>query len=83
MALSGHDEICGDELGALVQQLEKGVLSVGGRLAEEDRASGVLDVFTCASNRLPVRLHRELLEIRREAVEILIKSAMLVLCKKK
>jgi hypothetical protein len=33
---SGEDEICGNELGALVQQLVEGVLGIGGRLAKED-----------------------------------------------
>jgi hypothetical protein len=36
--LGGEDEVGGDQLGALVDELEEGVLSVGARLAEEDGA---------------------------------------------
>lgn len=57
VALCGQDEIGRDELGALVQQLEEGVLCVGGWLAEEDWASGVVDVFAVAGNGLTVGLH--------------------------
>lgn len=73
--LGGHDEVRGDELGALVQQLEEAVLGVGGRLAEQDRARRVLDVLARASDGLAVALHRELLQVRREAVQVLVERS--------
>lgn len=36
--LGGQDEVRGDELGALVHELEEGVLRVGAGLAKENRA---------------------------------------------
>jgi hypothetical protein len=36
--LSSQDEVGGDELGALVDKLEEGVLGVGARLTEQDGA---------------------------------------------
>jgi hypothetical protein len=38
VGLGGQDEVGGDQLGALVDQLEEGVLGVGARLAEQDSA---------------------------------------------
>jgi hypothetical protein len=73
---SGKNEVCGDELGALVQQLVEGVLGVGGRLAKEDGASSVLDEGVAgAGNGLPVGFHGELLQVGGEAVEVLVESA--------
>lgn len=72
--LGSHDEVGGDELGALVQQLEEAVLGIGGRLTEKDGASGVLDVFTGASDGLAVALHGELLQVGRETVEVLVEG---------
>jgi hypothetical protein len=36
--LGSEDEVGGDQLGALVDKLEEGVLSVGARLSEKDGA---------------------------------------------
>lgn len=36
--LGSQNEVGGDQLGALVDKLEEGVLSVGARLAKQDRA---------------------------------------------
>lgn len=74
VALGSHDEISGDELGALVEQLVEGVLGIGSRLTEQNRASGVLDVVATACDGLSVRLHRQLLEISGEPVEILVET---------
>lgn len=70
--LGGHDEIRRDELGALVEQLEEAVLGVGGGLTEQDWPGGVLDVFTGARDGLPVALHRKLLEVCGETVQVLV-----------
>jgi hypothetical protein len=74
VALSGQDEVGGDELGALVEQLVEGVLSVGRWLTEEDGSGGVLDVISTASDGLSIRLHGQLLEVSREPVEVLIEA---------
>ena len=74
VGLGGHDEVGGDKLGALVHKLEEGVLSVGGGLAEEDGAGGVLDVVARASDGFAVRLHGELLEVGGEAVHVLVEA---------
>ena len=74
VALCRQDEVGRDQLGALVEQLVEGVLGVGGGLAEEDGAGGVLDVVAAAGDGLSVRLHRQLLEVGREAVEVLVEA---------
>lgn len=73
--LGGEDEVGGDQLGALVDELEEGVLGVGARLAEEDRTGGVLGRGTVRGDGLAVGLHRELLEVGREAVEVLVEGS--------
>lgn len=72
--LRGQDEVGRNELRALVEQLVEGVLGVGGRFSEEDRTSGVFDGLTITSNALSVRLHRQLLEVGWETVEVLVES---------
>lgn len=72
--LGGHDEVGGDELGTLVQQLEEAVLGVGGGLTEEDGAGGVLDILAGAGDGLAVTLHGELLQVGRETVQVLVEG---------
>jgi hypothetical protein len=77
VGFGGEDEISGDELGALVEELVEGVLGVGGGFTEEDGASGVLDEVVCgAGDCLAVGFHGELLEVGGEAVEVLVKSVV-------
>lgn len=57
VALSSQDEIGGNELGALVEQLVERVLGIGCRLAEQDWSGGVLDVVAATGDGLAVRLH--------------------------
>ena len=73
----GEDEVRGDELGALVQQLVEGVLGVGGGLAEQDGARGVLNEgVTGAGDGFTVGFHRQLLQVGGETVEILVESEL-------
>ena len=72
VALGGKDEVGGDELGALVKELVEGVLGVGSRLTEQNGTGSVLDVVTAAGYGLAVRLHRQLLEVSREPVHVLV-----------
>lgn len=78
MRFSSKDEVSRDELGALVQELVERVLGVGGWLAKEDRAGGVLDELVGgAGNGFAVRFHGELLEVGRESVKVLVESGPL------
>ena len=52
VGLGGQDEVGGDKLRALVDQLEKGVLRVGAWLAEEDRACGLVLVSVTSTGHL-------------------------------
>jgi hypothetical protein len=89
--LGGQDEVGGDQLGALVDELEEGVLSIRARLAKQNRTCSfsmrfeeaasdekltrsVLDRGAVRGNRLSVGLHRQLLQVGRETVEVLIES---------
>ncbi len=55
------DEVGGDQLGSLVDQLVEGVLAVGAGLAPEDLAGLELHAATVEADRLPVGFHRQLL----------------------
>ena len=68
----GHgDEVRGDELGALVNELVEGVLAVGARLAPEDLAGLGGHGAAVPAHGLAVGLHGELLEVGGEAVQVL------------
>src|SRR5262245_41302052 len=66
------NEVARNEAGALVDQLIEGVLAVGSGLTPVDRTG--LAVHGRAGERhvLAVALHRQLLEIGREALQILV-----------
>jgi hypothetical protein len=70
--LNGQDEVGGDELGALVEELEEGVLGVGTGLTEEDGAGSVLHIISTAGDSLAVGFHGELLKVGGEAVHVLV-----------
>lgn len=78
VGLDSHDEVGGDELGALVKELEEGVLGVGAGLAEEDRASGVLHIVSAAGDSLAVGFHGELLKVGGEAVHVLVVAGLCI-----
>ena len=57
------------------------MLGVGGGLAEEDRAGGVLDKLVgAAGDGLTVGLHGELLQVGREAVKVLVEAVDVSIC---
>jgi hypothetical protein len=80
VALGSQDEVGGNELGALVEELIEGVLGVGGWLTEQDGAGCVLDVVAAAGDGLAVRLHRQLLEVGREPMHVLVEAETLLDC---
>ena len=55
-----------------MDELVEAVLAVRARLAPEDRARLVVHRRTVGGDRLSVRLHRQLLEIRGEALQVLV-----------
>ena len=71
VGLREPDEVARDQLRALVDQLVVGVLPVRARLAPDDRAGLPLDPVAVAVDRLPVALHLQLLEVRRQVGEVL------------
>src|SRR5262245_37515809 len=70
--LTKSDEITWDESSSLVDQLVKGMLPVGSRLAPIDGTGIVVDFFTIESHMLAVAFHGQLLQISRKALEILL-----------
>ncbi|EPE06598.1 hypothetical protein F503_02726 [Ophiostoma piceae UAMH 11346] len=71
----GQNEVSGDQLRALVDELEEGVLGVGAGLAEQNGARGVLGRGAVRRHRLAVGLHGQLLQVGREAVQVLVKRS--------
>ena len=70
--LAEADQVDRDQLRALVDQLVEAVLAVRARLAPEDGAGLVVDSAAVERHVLAVRLHRELLEVGGEALEVLL-----------
>src|SRR3990172_2438008 len=70
--LRERDEIAGDEARPLMDQLVEGVLAVGPRLAPGDGSGRVVDPGPVERHVLAVALHRGLLQIRREALQVLL-----------
>ena len=50
-----------------MNELVEGVLAVSARFAPDDGAGGIVDELALPVNVLAVRLHVELLQVRREA----------------
>lgn len=69
--LDGSEEITGDELGALVDELVEGMLAVGARLTPDDGASRCLYLLARPRDILAVRFHITLLEVGGETVHVL------------
>ena len=66
------DEVARDQLRPLMDQLIKRVLAVGARLAPVDRPGLVIDFGPVERDVLAVALHRQLLEVGREALQVLL-----------
>ena len=74
MTFGGKDEISWDELRALVEELIKRMLRIRRGLSEYYWTSAVFDVVAAARNCFAIGLHGKLLEVRREAMHVLIES---------
>src|SRR5262249_14628834 len=66
------DEVAGNEPGALMDQLIERVLAIGSGLAPVDRTGLMVHRRPGERHVLAVALHRQLLEISRKALEILV-----------
>ena len=66
------DEVAWDQRRSLMDQLVEAVLAVRPRLAPVHRARVVVDLEAIERHALAVRLHRQLLEVRREAFQVLV-----------
>ena len=66
------DEVAGDQRRPLVDQLVEAVLPVRAGLAPVDRAGLVVDSGPVERDALAVRLHRQLLQVGREALQVLV-----------
>src|SRR4029450_3152252 len=66
------DEVTGNKPGALMDQLIERVLTVGSWLAPKDRTRLIVHRRPAECHVLAVALHRQLLEIGRKALEILV-----------
>lgn len=72
VGLDGGQEIARSNAGSLMDQLVKGVLTVGTRLTDNPGASAVRNSLTVSVPVLAVGLHVALLEVRGEAVHVLV-----------
>ncbi len=72
MRRGGDEEVAGDDLGALVQQLEEGVLAVGAGLTPDDRPGRARHRLALQRHALAEALHVELLEMGGQPCEALV-----------
>jgi len=67
-----QNEVQGHTLSALMQQLKERVLRIGAGLAPDHRASRAFDGLAVAADRLAVALHLQLLQIGRQAMQMIV-----------
>ena len=70
--LRERNEIARNQPGALMDQLIKRVLAIGARLAPVNRAGRARHAFAVERRGFAVALHRQLLQVRREALQVLL-----------
>src|ERR1700677_2714478 len=70
----GDEEVKGNDLRSLVDELEKGVLAVGAGFAPHDRPRRRIGRRAVELNVLAVTLHLQLLETGRQAAEALVRG---------
>src|SRR5579862_8647753 len=67
-----RDEVAGYESGPLMNQLVEGMLAIGSRLAPIDGAGRVSDLCAVEGDVFAVALHRQLLQVGWESLQILL-----------
>ena len=70
--LGRSEEIAGDELGALVDELIEGVLPIGAGFSPDNWAGAPGDRFAITINALAVAFHIPLLKVGGKAVKVLV-----------
>ena len=70
--LAETDEVARHKARALVDELVERVLAIGAGLAPVDLARVVVDTLAFQADGLAVAFHRELLEVGREALQVLV-----------
>src|SRR5215471_10904551 len=70
--LTKPDKITWDQPRSLMNQLVKRMLTVGSRLAPIDGPGIVVEFFTIESYMFAVALHRQLLQVGRKSLQILL-----------
>src|SRR5437016_2248448 len=78
--LGERDEVARDESGSLMNQLIEGVLAVCARLPPVNRAGVGLDLGAIEGDMLAIALHRQLLEIGGESLEVLVVAQDATVC---
>src|SRR5215831_6607097 len=82
--LAERDEVARYDPGSLMDQLIEGVLAVGSRLTPIDSAGIARHLIAIQSDVLAIALHRQLLEICRESLQVLlVRQDSNCLCAKK
>src|SRR5690606_28441443 len=71
-ALREANEVTGNQLCTLMNQLVKSMLTIRPRLPPNDRASLVIHPSAIARHLFAIALHIELLQVRAETMEVLI-----------
>jgi len=72
VAVGGRQEVTRDELGALVDELVKGVLAIGAGLTPDNRAGGIADRLSLQIHTFAVAFHVPLLEVGGEVQQVLV-----------
>jgi len=67
-----QQKLHGDDVGALVQHLEEGMLPVGARLAPHHIAGGIRQGLAAHVHRLAVAFHHQLLQVGRQAAQAMV-----------
>lgn len=72
VARCGRDEVRGDQLGALMDELVERMLAVGSRSSPQDGSGLIVDAASILCHEFAVRFHVALLEVVSEFVEVLV-----------
>mmetsp|Transcript_12077 Transcript_12077/g.18549 ORF Transcript_12077/g.18549 Transcript_12077/m.18549 type:complete len:207 (-) Transcript_12077:1025-1645(-) len=72
LCLDGRQEVTGDELCSLVDQLVKGMLPIGSRLTPNDGSCLDIHLLPIPTNVLSIRFHITLLKVCRKTMHVLV-----------
>ena len=72
LGVYGQDEICRNQLCALVYELEESMLLIGVRYSSDNGTSLVVHLFGIPGNAFAVTFHISLLQIQRQQAQIMV-----------